>query len=323
MNRKDFVRSIVQEMGAPKCESVEVFAPINIALIKYWGKRDSELMLPFNANLSVTFHTFGTKTICSPATDNQLWLNGERIPDESDTFRRVFQFFTMVCGEDTKFLIKTINTIPTAAGLASSASSFASFALAIDALYQLNLSKQQLAKIARLGSVSAGRSIFEGFVQMDADGFCEINPVSSNIKDLYIGVVLVSSKEKAHKSRENMAYTVERSVFYEAWLQIVKRDLKEIKKAMDAGDFFHMGSVAERNALCMHASISMLQEEGRAYLTQESLAVIRKVQSARKDGLPIFCTMDAGPNVKLLFQSEQLKKVQVLFPEMALCERVI
>jgi diphosphomevalonate decarboxylase len=323
MNRKDYIRSILPLVGSPKEDTVEVFAPINIALIKYWGKKDRELMLPYNSSLSVTLKNLGTKTKLSLSDKDMLSINSQIIHEDSEKFNKVFQFLHLICGDDVKFRVDTENNIPIASGLASSASAFASFVLAVNALFGFNLTPEDCAKIARIGSVSAGRSLHPGFVLMNHENDSAVTNVLSKFNDFCVGFCIVSEEEKKYKSRDNMDYTVSSSVFYESWLQITKRDLQEIYPLIENGDFYQVGKIAERNALSMHASIAMLNEEDRFYLKSESLRIIKKVQTLRDNGLPVFCTVDAGPNVKLLFQYKDIASVASAFPEMNFYEKVV
>jgi diphosphomevalonate decarboxylase len=323
MNRNDYIRSIVPLIGSPKHTTVETFAPINIALIKYWGKRDPELMLPYNSSLSVTLKNLGTKTKLSLSDSDILILNSQRVSEDSQNFSKVFQFLHLICGDDIKFRVDTENNIPIASGLASSASSFASFTLGVNALFGLNLTKEDCAKIARIGSISAGRSLHVGFVLMDHENDYNVSEVKSNFNDFCIGFSMVSQEEKKFKSRDNMQYTVSSSVLYESWLHLAKKDLEEILPYIKEGNFFQVGKVAERNALCMHASIAMLNDADRFYLKSESLRIIRKVQDLRNFGLNVFCTVDAGPNVKILFQHKDFEHVTKSLPEMNFYEKIL
>ena len=325
MNKKEYVHAILtnQFENRPQHTTAEVFCPINIALIKYWGKRDQELMLPYNTSLSVTLKSFGTSTKLSVWDEDILILNSVEVEKKASSACKVFDFLHLICGDKTKFRVETENNIPIASGLASSASSFASFATAANELFGMGLSPEDLSRLARLGSVSAARSLHSGFVLLENDEDAHAIPLESKIEDLCIGFCIVSKEEKKYKSRDNMDYTVSNSVFYESWLQLVKRDLKEILPCIHQGDFYTIGTIAERNALCMHASIGMLNDIHRFYLKDESLAIIRRVQKARTEGLPVFCTVDAGPNVKLLFREVDAARVKMTFQEMSFYEKVI
>ncbi|NWU42110.1 MVD1 decarboxylase, partial [Hylia prasina] len=155
-------------------------APVNIAVIKYWGKRDTDLILPINSSLSVTLHQDQLKTTTTAAasrdfTEDRLWLNGKEAdvghPRVQACLREVRRLARKRRGggEDTaalslsyKIHIASENNFPTAAGLASSAAGYACLVSALARLYGL---EEELSEVARRGSGSACRSMFGGFVQ--------------------------------------------------------------------------------------------------------------------------------------------------------------
>ena len=137
-------------------------AHANIALIKYWGKRNPDLHLPTKSSLSITLKELSTTT--SIATHNQdcIHLNKKQVVDKKiitflNTFRKKYNI-------EENHSISSNNSFPTAAGLASSSSGFAALATGLSELYNLNLSKKELSILARQGSGSACRSIYNGFV---------------------------------------------------------------------------------------------------------------------------------------------------------------
>ncbi|MDQ8767307.1 diphosphomevalonate decarboxylase, partial [Streptococcus ruminantium] len=146
-------------------------AHTNIALIKYWGKRDKELFLPKNSSLSLTLAAFytDTKVIFDTAlTADEFYLN-EKLQNEKEIFKisRFLDLFREYIGERTFARVESLNFVPTAAGLASSASAFAALALATTTALGINLSPAQLSTFARKGSGSSTRSLFGGFVEWD------------------------------------------------------------------------------------------------------------------------------------------------------------
>ncbi|NXY04307.1 MVD1 decarboxylase, partial [Pteruthius melanotis] len=155
-------------------------APVNIAVIKYWGKRDTDLILPINSSLSVTLHQDQLKTTTTAAasrdfTEDRLWLNGKEEdvghPRVQACLREVRRLARKRRGgsEDAaalslsyKIHIASENNFPTAAGLASSAAGYACLVSALARLYGV---EEELSEVARRGSGSACRSMFGGFVQ--------------------------------------------------------------------------------------------------------------------------------------------------------------
>ncbi|MBR9885473.1 MAG: diphosphomevalonate decarboxylase, partial [Oceanospirillales bacterium] len=168
MNRIDVMAGWMSEATIPKA-SAEHFAPSNIALCKYWGKRDSELNLPVNASLSVSLDTLGSRTRVEPieAASDEVWLNGVRQVSDSRFARRVSGFIDLfrIRHPELAFRVDTHNNIPTAAGLASSASGFGALTKALVDAFGLGLSATEQSIIARLGSGSACRSLFDVLVE--------------------------------------------------------------------------------------------------------------------------------------------------------------
>ncbi|MHC4829996.1 MAG: GHMP family kinase ATP-binding protein, partial [Planctomycetota bacterium] len=144
-------------------------APTNIALVKYWGKRDDALRLPMNGSISLTLAGLEARTtVCFR---EELEADTLSINDEAQTGRplqRVTRFLDRVrshAGLTAHARVQSTSTIPVAAGLASSAAGFAALAVSASAAAGLDLSAAELSVLARLGSGSACRSIFGGFVE--------------------------------------------------------------------------------------------------------------------------------------------------------------
>lgn len=299
------------------------FAPSNIALCKYWGKRDRELNLPINASLSVSLAHLGTRTALTPidAPEDQIYLNDELQVPGSQFARRITAFIDRL-REPGQFSLRvdTHNTIPTAAGLASSASGFAALARALNDSLQLELTSTELSVLARLGSGSACRSIYEGFVEWQmgerADGLdSHAVPLAARWPSLCIGLVKVDASVKAIDSRSGMQRTLETAHLYQSWPLQAAADLVALKEAIAARDFAQLGARAEHNALSMHATM-IASWPPLVYWQPESLAAMQKVWTLRNQGVAVFFTMDAGPNLKLLFEEPSQKAVQQLFPDL-------
>jgi diphosphomevalonate decarboxylase len=138
-------------------------------------------------------------------------------------------------------------------------------------------------------------------------------PVKGTWPDLRLGLVKVSTAEKAVSSRAAMKRTVQTSALYEPWPAKVARDLLLIKEAIAARDFTQLGQTAESNALAMHAT-GLAAWPPVLFWLPESVAVLHRTWQLREQGLPLYITMDAGPNVKLLFQAADTATVQRHFP---------
>jgi diphosphomevalonate decarboxylase len=309
-----FVKNVLSGAKTDLKEVGKAFAPSNIALSKYWGKRDLVLNLPINSSLSVSLGSLGTRTTVRELGDGApqggaVRLNGELLPPDAHFSRRVAEFIGLF--PDLKELpleVCTENNIPTAAGLASSASGFAALVMALDDFAGWGLSKKQLSMLARLGSGSASRSVYDGFVEWYAgeqddglDSYAEQLPFEW--PEFRIGILEVSDAEKPVGSRDGMNRTVETSELYKSWPAQAARDIATIRDAIKDRDFKTLGRAAENNALSMHATM-MSAWPPLIYMRPESMEQVHKVQRVRADGLEVFLTMDAGPNIKLLFSEE-------------------
>ncbi len=288
-----------------------VKAHTNIALIKYWGKRDEQLFLPTNNSLSVTLDAFYTVTTVefdrSLQTD-QFFLNGD-LAELNDT-KKVTDFLNRVRTKANQTLYAKVyseNHVPTAAGFASSASGYAALAAAAAKAIGLTLNERELSQLARQGSGSASRSIFGGYVEWQKgtaeDGSdCYASPIlAQDAWDLRVLSVEVTTKAKKVLSREGMKRTVETSPFFSGWLEAVEQDLITIKEALHEKDFTKLGQVVEANALKMHAT-TLGANPPFMYWQSATVEVMQEVQALREQGVEAYFTIDAGPNVKVICQ---------------------
>ncbi len=253
------------------------------------------------------------------ASTDVVYLNGElQSPDSSFALRitAFLDLFRPMLG-NASFEVRTENNIPTAAGLASSASGFAALVMALDDWAGWGLDRKKLSILARLGSGSAARSVYEGFVQWHAgkkadgtDSFAESLP--DTWPEFRIGILELSSAPKPIGSRDGMNRTVETSALYKSWPQQAATDLETLRTAIAAQDFEMLGKTAEHNALSMHATM-MAAWPPLLYLQPETIEQIHKVQRVRSEGLEVYLTIDAGPNIKLLFLEENEADVAAAF----------
>ncbi|MFG2503204.1 diphosphomevalonate decarboxylase [Streptomyces sp. NPDC048441] len=292
----------------------------NIALIKYWGKRDEQLVLPAADSLSMTLDVFSTTTtvrLDPAASGDHVTLNGAAATGEPH--RRVAAFLDLVrdrAGRSEAAVVDTRNTVPTGAGLASSASGFAALALAASAAYGLTLRDTELSRLARRGSGSASRSVFGGFAlwragegagaEGDMSSYAEPVPVGN--LDVSLVIAVVDAGPKAISSRAAMRRTVDTSPLYRPWVESSRADLDDMRGALERGDLEAVGEIAERNALGMHATMLAARPAVR-YLSPATLTVLDSVSQLRRDGIAAYATMDAGPNVKVLCRSSDAERV--------------
>jgi diphosphomevalonate decarboxylase len=316
-------------------------ANVNIALIKYWGKRDERLILPYTSSLSLTLSDLYATTSVhfdESLTSDCVTLDEVELPTDDSTRLRVVAMLDLVrekAGISTKAKVVSHNHVPIAAGLASSASGSAALAAAASYAAGLNLTPRELSRLARRGSGSACRSIFGGFVLWNkgeddetsyaepiADLLAETAdkplsaslsasipasipasissslPATKNLNPAMIVVTLDRSK-KPISSRTAMRRTVETSPAYMPWVEQSKKDLARALDAIRVGSIEQLGEVMEQNSLGMHETMRKANPPVN-YLTDKTYAVLNAVRSMRECGWPVWATMDAGPNVKVL-----------------------
>lgn len=284
----------------------------NIALVKYWGKADTSLILPAAGSLSLTLDAFPTTTtvrVEADAADDTFTLNGA--PGTATPTDRVTRFLDLVrdlAGSTAHASVDSRSEIPTDAGLASSAAGFAALAVAAAAAYGLRLDSAALSRLARRGSGSAARSIIPGLAVWhagdDAGSYAE--PVRG--PDLRMVILTLDRSAKRVSSREAMVRTAATSPFYAGWVSSTAQTLDAALAACRAGDFTALGLLTELHALRMHALIQSADPPIR-YLKPGSVAAFDAVEALRADGLECYATADAGPNVVVIARPADAERV--------------
>lgn len=243
------------------------FAPVNVALIKYWGKTNEKLHLPANASLSVNLTNLGTIT-------------------------------TVDWQKNVESKIISENNFPMSAGLSSSASGYAALTVAMAAAAGLKLPEKELSRIARSGSGSACRSIPDGWVEWDTGddqtsyGKTVFPP---DWWDLRILVVIISKKKKPVSSTAGQVKT-STSPHYLARIKSIPAKIKKIKIAISTKNFTQMGQIIEEDCLNMH-QVMQTQAPPLNYLLPETHTVMQAVRQWRKEGLESYFTINTGQNV--------------------------
>lgn len=285
----------------------------NIALVKYWGKRDSALNLPATGSLSMTLSSLGTTTrvTIDPTLDaDEMTLNGS--PAAEPARSRVSRFLDLVrteAGFHDRVRVESSNNFPTASGLASSASGFAALTLAVTGAAGLDPELSRMARWARRGSGSAPRSLLGGLVELQAgvapDGSdCQPRQlVAPGEWDIRMLVAMNERSEKEVSSSEGMERTRQSSPLYEGWLSGNRVDLEVALEAVRARDFPTLGRATEASCFRMHAA-AMGASPPLFYWNAVTLQTIRRVRDLRRSGIPGFVTVDAGPHVKALCLAE-------------------
>lgn len=287
-------------------DSTTAQAHPNIALIKYWGKSDTLVNLPSAPSLSITLDTLVTETTVtntSGATD-VVWLDGEQTIDLkiAGWLVDLRQRFDIPPLE-----IHSSNNFPTASGLASSASGFAALITAINTHCSLGLDNNQCSIWARRASASAARSMQGGWASL-AGPHWHVDSIDSDWS-MRVIVAITDSQRKSVSSSVGMAQTKDTSPYYPAWVETTNQDFAQALGLVEAQDFAGLAELAEHSCLKMHG-VMLSSQPGLIYWKPATLAVIHAIRELRADGLPVFFTIDAGPQVKAICLPEAAEAVE-------------
>lgn len=274
----------------------------NVALVKYWGKRARAGNLPATGSLSLVLGGLATETAVrfDPALDrDRVVLDGREDAETTSRVTACLDELRRAAGVTTRADVQSRNDFPTGAGLASSASGFAALVKAGAGALGLDLPGERLAEIARRGSGSAPRSLLGGIVlltNVDATTACEQLAAPADWP-LEIVVAVTTTGPKATSSRAGMALSEQTSPYYDAWVATHGADLAAGVAAVRARDFPALAELAEHNCLKMHA-VMLTTRPPLLYWTPATVACLHRIQELRRDGVPVFFTVDAGPQVK-------------------------
>ena len=266
----------------------------NIALVKYWGKQEKPGNLPATPNLSISLAGLTTVTHVSDAPSDTFILNRKETSDP-----KLVRWLEALRGtfDVPPLQIDSGNDFPTSAGLASSASGFAALITAINAHCDLGLNQEMCSEWARVGSASAARSIFGGFVALVPPQWQAIPMAKRDHWPLEVVVAVTSNEPKSVNSGEGMERSRLTSPYYNAWVRDATTDFAAASEAIERRDFPSLAAVAELNCLKMH-SIMLTSQPTLSYWTPASIACMDRVRSLREEGDDVFFTVDAGPQIK-------------------------
>lgn len=285
-------------------------APANIAFIKYWGKKNDALRLPLNSSISMNLSgAFTTSTVeFSPDySQDTVGMVGEEFSQKEQnrviTQLDVIRKFTG-CNDYARIVTK--NSFPKGTGAASSASGFA--ALTVAALHALSFSatEKEMTILARIGSGSACRSIPDGFVEWQSGEQSEDSYAYSLAPashwELCDVLAIVSKEEKKVATTIGME-GINTSPFWKERIAGMPEKLQLVRKAIADKKLHELGKVIEEDAINMHA-IMMTQDPPLFYWNDSTMRIIHTVRSLRAEGLSVYFTIDAGPNVHLICETK-------------------
>lgn len=312
---------------------VSATCPSNIALIKYWGKYANQI--PANPSISYTLNHCNTQTsmefLANEPFSVQTFLAGNEEVKFADKiekyFKNIEQYLPWIL--KGKYIIKTENTFPHSSGIASSASGFGAIAsclMSLDEIFstdnhQPSTINQKASFLARLGSGSACRSLYNGLVvwgktdevEGSSDLYAvkypesEIHPIFKNFNDW---VLLIHEGQKMVSSTVGHGL-MNTNPYAERRFQEARENFVPLKEILKTGDLQSFIKLVEHEALTLHAMM-MMSEPAFILMKTGTLEVINKLWNFRKEtGHPLFFTLDAGANVHLLFpENESSKAIQ-------------
>jgi len=309
--------------------SATSIASPNIALIKYWGNRQEALRIPANDSLSLTLSGIETRTRVqftgTPGPD-RLVLNG-LTAGQAATQRaaRMLDDIRRLAGLDSAAEIDSQNNFPTGAGIASSASGYAALAHAASRAAGLELDGPALSRLARLGSGSAARSVFGGFVRLhsgeqDSAAFAEqVFPADHWPLVDVIAVVAQGEKSTGSTRGHQLASS---SPLQAARVADAPRRLDLALNAIGRRDFEALAAISELDSNMMHA-VMLTSDPPLLYWAPASIEIMLQVQFLRGNGDPVFYTVDAGPNVHCLTLPDFAASLRARLTEMEHVRQVL
>lgn len=300
--------------------------PSNIALVKYWGKKENQI--PCNASLSLTLnHSFTEVSLTldekkEKGIELQYFFHEQ--PNEHFQ-KRILRYLEQNEGsfdilKDYSITIHSTNSFPHSAGIASSASSFGAIALAL-----LSASEQQdenfyeeASNLARLGSGSACRSMYGPYalwgklpqVSQSSDEFAiPILDIHPNFHDMQDAILIVDDSVKKVSSSAGHALMKGHPYADARFLQANQHCI-EMLNVLAKGEYEQFITIIEQEALALHA---MMMTSNQYFLLMKpgTIHAIEKIMEFRKEtGTPIAFTLDAGPNVHVLYPGKDKLQVQ-------------
>jgi diphosphomevalonate decarboxylase (EC 4.1.1.33) len=294
----------------------EAEAPSNIAIVKYWGKRNRELNLPTNPSLSISLAEVKVRSkvvFDESLSRDEVVINGERVSEEEvrEYAGRVLDKFRKIYGKEIYAQVISQFNFPKSAGLASSAAGIAALTLAANEALGLGLRPEELSKIARIGSGSACRSLFGGFVVWEKgekedgdDSFCHQLFPPDHWPELLDIIGIFREERKKISSRQGMLRTGETSRLMKCRLQFIEDTFHEVVDSIANRDWRKFFELAMRHSNNMHAVI-LDSWPSNFYLNDKSLQVMSWVQEFGRAGY----TFDAGPNPHILVLDRDAKAI--------------
>ena len=284
----------------------------NIALIKYWGKRDLERNLPAVGSISITLadlYSDMAVEIDESLDHDVLVVNGH---ESRSMLARVSACVDNVAGRKRPCVkVSSDANFPIAAGLASSASAFAALVVASDAAFALGHSRDELVNLAGKSSGSAARSLAGGFAELEnrVDTVAVRSLLAAQEWPLRVVVAITEPGPKPVSSGDAMEISRKTSPFYDRWVEQQSEDLGEARAAIMEKDLGRLGAISEHNCLKMH-SVMWGSRPPMMYWNSATVACMTTIRELQGAGLGVFFTIDAGPQLKAVCSTKDIEQVR-------------
>ncbi len=302
----------------------------NIALVKYWGKKDEGLRLPRNSSVAIALdeaYTLTTVEFDEKYREDEVELLGEGFEeDEKEKVKQHLDRVRKMAGIETKAKVVSQNNFPKAAGMASSASGFAALSMAASFSAGLKLTEREMSILARNGSGSASRSI-PGGVSVWYTGETNEESYAEKIafpEDWKIKVLLVMAEDTSAKkvsTTKGMAMASTSPYFANA-VKEAELNIGRLRQAMERGDWRAFGKVIEDECYRLH-TVCMTQQPNILYWRGVTIEVFQALYNLREQGLEAFFTVDAGPHVHVVAKETDVEKVKQELGKLAGIKKII
>jgi diphosphomevalonate decarboxylase len=315
---------------APQKATATAQAQPNIALVKYWGKRHTNLNLPAVPSLSITLDALWSRTqvtFDAGFEADEFLLNGNFDPAQGRRVSQCLDRLRQCAGVKCRARVTSESNFPTGAGLASSAAGFAALVVAAAGALGLAVKPPELSALARQSSGSAARSIFGGFVEMARgerpDGVDALaRPLlAASEWPLEVVVAVTAEEAKLVGSTAGMELTACTSPYYPAWIETASDDLDVARQAVRERDFAALAEISEYNCLKMHG-LALAARPGLIYWNGATVECMHRVRELRARGVPVFFTVDAGPQVKAVCVADHGRQVAEALGDVAGVKRI-
>ena len=305
-------------------------SPSNIALVKYWGKRGKQL--PQNPSISFTLSECCTETFVQYEKADgfgfKFFFEGQENPAFGAKIEKFLMdnqaFFPFI--NQLHLKVESRNTFPHSSGIASSASSMSAFVMGLIEIENLLVGPStgsgtltKASYFSRLASGSAARSVFPAMAlwgkteayEGSSDEYAvslanDIHPVFKTYRD---SILIVSGETKAVSSRAGHGL-MEGNPYATARYEQANENTKELLSALKSGDMDNFINITESEALQLHA-LMMCSNPSFILMKPNTLRIIEEVRNFRNEThIPLCFTLDAGPNVHLLYPESEAEKVE-------------